>query len=197
MKISFLDRLFLIATIFLASYEIVKGIENYPKESIVALTIGFGVLVIASILIFIFGIQILENNYIPVVSSIIPFSFAYTLFNVYMDKYSKYFLAFLVIGFFIVAISRFSKGKIIKTLTLSFFHAISGILIVFIPILLFLGGKAEGKIVFISIGGTIIGVGGILLSFIRAGKPIIPEKLVYKVLTPLLFFVVLFLVLGI
>ncbi len=197
MKIGILDRLFLMATIFLASYEIVKGIENYPKESIIALTIGFGVLVIASILIFIFGIQILENNYIPVVSSIIPFSFAYTLFNVYMDKYSKYFLVFLVIGFFIVAISRFLKGNILKTLILSFFHAISGILIVFIPILLFISGKAEIKIVFISLGGALIGIGGILLSFIRAGKPILPEKLVYSLLTPLLFFVVLFLVLGI
>ncbi len=197
MKIKILDRLFLIATAFLSSYEIVKGIDNYQKNSIFALTIGFGILTLASILIFIFGFSILENNYIPVISSIIPFSFAYTLFNIYFKELSFYFLMFLIVGFISVIVSRFFKNNLIKTIILAFFHTVSGILIVLIPVLLFLTKKAPPKIIFISIGGSLIGIGGILLFFIKAGKPILSKKIVYRILSPLLFFVTLFLVSGI
>jgi len=55
-----------------------------------------------------------------------------------------------------------------------------------LPIILSLRGLASGGFAWVGVGGALIGVGGLLLAFLKAGKPILPQKIILTVLPGLL-----------
>ncbi len=60
-------------------------------------------------------------------------------------------------------------------------------MVIFIlPISLSIKGVTSPLFSFVGIGGALIGVGGLLLAFLKAGKPILPKELIYSVLPCLL-----------
>jgi hypothetical protein len=50
-----------------------------------------------------------------------------------------------------------------------------------------LQGQTPPGFALVSVGGVLIGVGGLLLSFLKMGKPILPQKTILTVLPALLF----------
>ena len=69
-----LDRVFLLATGLLAAYQVAVGIDGLSTIPIIAYTIAFGVLLIASLLLLILGFEVLESPVVAIVSTIIPLS---------------------------------------------------------------------------------------------------------------------------
>ncbi len=196
-KVSALDRLFLLLTLILASYKIVKGMNSYDNISIAFFTVGFGVIVIASLIIFILDLEILSNKLVVVAATLIPFSISLALVEAFLKRYFTIYLIFTIFIFLAIIFFRFRGGKLLSVLSIIIGHGIAGLIIAFLPLFLYFTGKAGIHIIFVAVGGMLIGLGGMLLAFLRAGKPILSEKLIFTVLSPLLFFMTLFFVLGV
>ncbi len=196
-KVSILDRLFLLLTIILASYKIVKGMNSYDDISIAFFTVGFGVIVIASLIIFILDFEILSNKLVVVAATLIPLSISLALVEAFLKKYFTIYLIFVIFIFLAIILFRFTGGRLLSVLSIIIGHGIAGLIIAFLPFFLYFTGKTGVNIIFVAVGGILIGLGGMLLAFLRTGKPILSENLILTVLSPLLFFMTLFFVLGV
>lgn len=185
-KMTILDRILLLITGLLAAYQIVVGIEGSAAMALWAYTIAFGVLLVAGLLLIIQGFGILDSPWVVVVSTIIPLSLSLGLVWEYLPAWRTIYLIFVIVGFLAVAITRFAAPKKVATFTLMPVHGIAGLLIFFLPIVMSLRGAMPGGFAWVGIGGGLIGVGGLLLAFLKAGKPILPQKVILTVLPGLL-----------
>ena len=69
MKISILDRLLLLATVLLAAWQIAVGIDDLSALPILAYTAGFGVLLVAGLLLIILGFDVLDSPIVRILSA--------------------------------------------------------------------------------------------------------------------------------
>lgn len=196
-KVSVIDRLFLFLTILIASYKIVKEMGSYDNISILFFTIGFGVIIIASLLVFIMNFEVLANRLVVVAATLIPLSISLALVEAFAKKYFMPYLIFAVFIFLAITLFRYVGGKLLSILSIIIGHGIAGLIIAFLPFFLYFSGKTNQKIIFVAVGGILIGIGGMLLAFLKAGRPILSERVILSVISPLLFFMTLFFVLGV
>ncbi len=186
MNKSILGRIIYLLTGIVAGYQIIQGMENYSNLTTTLYTISFGLLLLSSLLLLLMGFQIMENDYIAVVASLIPISLALGLVSDKLE-YAIIYSALISISFIIAASLRlFASGKI-ASFAIGGLHFISGTVIFLIPIFLFFTNKAGIQILFIPLGGIIIGTGGILLGLLKAGKSIL-EKEKVEALFPIILF---------
>lgn len=197
MKITPLDRVLLLLTGILAAYEVAVGIDGFSTLPIIAYTLAFGVLLVAGLLLIIWGFEILDSPMVVIVSTLIPLSLATGLVWQYMPAYGIPFLVFSLVGFLIVLLTRSLpiSGRL-PTLVLALVHGIAGMTIFLLPILLSLQGKASPLFSFVGVGGALIGIGGLLLSFLKSGRPILSKETILKVLPGLLLLMTISFVLG-
>ena len=197
MKMSVLDRILLLLTGLLAAYQVAFGIEGLSTMAVVAFMIGFGVLLVAGLLLIILGFEVLDAPAVVIVSTLIPLSLATGLVWEHLASFRTIYLIFAVLGFLAVSITRLFpvEGKL-PTILLAFVHGIAGMTIFLLPILLSLQGKTDPLFSFVGIGGALIGVGGLLLSFLKAGRPILSRETILKVLPGLLLLMTLSFVIG-
>jgi hypothetical protein len=185
-KMTILDRILLLITGLLAAYEIGWGLEELKGLPAWAYTIAFGVLLIAGLLLIILGFEPLENPLVVIVSTIIPLSLSTGLIAQYRPQWSGAYLAFAVIGFLVIVVTRYTTEGAAATIPLAVIHGIAGLTIFLLPIILSVKGETPGGFVWVGIGGALIGVGGLLLAFLKAGKPILSQKTILTVLPGLL-----------
>ncbi len=195
-KISVLDRILLLVTGLLAAYQIVVGIDGAETVALWAYTIAFGVLLVAGLLLIIQGFEILDSPLVVIVSTIIPLSLSLGLVWEYLPGWRVLYLVFVVAGFLAVAITRFAASKKVATFTLMPVHGIAGLIIFGLPIIMSLRGDMPGGFAWVGIGGGLIGIGGMLLGFLKAGKPILPQKIILTVLPGLLLLMTAAFVIG-
>lgn len=181
MKLSSLDRWLLLLTILLASYQVAVGIDGLPILSIFAYTIGFGVILIAALLIFILGFDVLDAPIVLIISTIIPLSLAAGLTWQSLASLRTFYLVFTIIGFFAVVLTRVTpmQNKL-PIIVLAVTHGIAGLTIFLLPIVLSIQGQVKPLFSLVGIGGGLIGVGGLLLSFQRIGNPILSREMLLK-----------------
>ncbi len=185
-KMTALDRILLLITGLLAAYPIVAGVQGVGTFAVFAFTIAFGVLLVAGLLLIIFGFEVLASPFVVIVAAIIPLSLSAGLVMQYLPAFGTLYLIFAVAGFLAIAITRFAtKGKL-GTIVLAVVHGIAGLTIFSLPILLSLRGATPIGFALVGVGGALIGLGGLLLSFLKAGKPILSEKTILAVLPALL-----------
>jgi len=187
MKMTILDRLLLFCTGFLAAYQIVVGIDKLGTAPIIAYTIGFGVLLVAVLLLIILGFDVLASPIVVIVSTIIPLSLSLGLVWELLGSFRTPYLAFTLVGFMTVLITRSTpiSGKL-PTIILAIVHGIAGLIIFLLPIVLVFQRQANPGFALVGLGGALIGSGGLLLSFLKAGKPILSRDTIFKVLPGLL-----------
>jgi hypothetical protein len=75
-KARLIDRILFLLTGLLAAYQVAVGIDSFSTIPIIAYTIAFGVLLIASLLLLILGLEVLESPVVAIASTIIPLSMA-------------------------------------------------------------------------------------------------------------------------
>lgn len=187
MKLSPLDRVLLLLTVVLAAYQVAVGIDGFDTLPIIAYTVGFGVLLVAVLLIFILGFDILDSPVVIIISTIIPLSLATGLAWQHLASYRTLYLLFAIGGFLAVTLTRSisAPGKL-PIIILVLTHGIAGMTIFILPIILSIQGKAPPLFALVGIGGALIGVGGLLLSFLKTGRPILSRETILKVLPGLL-----------
>lgn len=197
MKMSPLARVLLLLTGILAAYQISVGIDGFSTVPIIAYTIAFGVLLVAGILLIIWGFDVLESPAVVIVSTIIPLSLATGLVWQNLASLRTPYLIFAIVGFLAVTLTRTLPipGKI-PTIVLALVHGIAGMTIFLLPIVLSVQGVTSPLFSLVGIGGALIGIGGLALSFLKAGKPILSKELIFKILPVILFLMTLCFVVG-
>jgi hypothetical protein len=197
MKMSALDRALLFITVFLAAYQIVIGIDNLSTAPIIAYTIAFGVLLLAALLLIILGLDVLDSPIVVIVSTIIPLSLSLGLVWEHLASYRTLYLIFAIIGFAAVTFTRvIPMQNRVPTITIAIVHGISGMIIFLFPIILSIQGVLKPAFSLVGIGGALIGIEGLLLSFFRTGKPILSRDVNLKIFPALLLLMTIFFVAG-
>jgi uncharacterized membrane protein YjjP (DUF1212 family) len=187
LKITLLDRLLLLVTGFLAAWQVAVGISNLGPLPIIAYTIGFGILLIAALLFLILGYDVLDSPIVAIMSTIIPLSLSLGLVSEYLSAWQTPTLVFVVLGFLAIIITRsFPLKNLLPVIVLSIVHGIAGIIILLLPFFLVFNGSVTPWFSLVGMGGALIGLEGMLLYFQKAGKPILPAQLSYKILPGLL-----------
>lgn len=197
MKISPLNRILLLLTTVLASYQVAVGIDDLDTLPIIAFTVGFGVLLIAVLLMFILGFDVLDSPIVVIVSTVIPLALSLGIVWQYLASFRTSYLIFTIVGFLAVALTRsISMQNKLPVFVIAVTHGIAGMTIFLLPIVLSIQGNAPPLFSLVSVGGALIGVGGLLLSFLKAGKPILARETILKLFPTLLLLTTAFFVAG-
>ena len=183
---SAIDRVLLLVTGLLAAYQIVVGIDHLDVLPIAAYTVAFGVLLVAGLLLIIFGFEALGSPLVVIVAAIIPLGLSLGLEAQYMPTSTTLYAAFAVVGLIAIAVTRFAAPGRVGALVLTVVHGIAGLIIFGLPILFSLQGKTPIGFALVGVGGALIGLGGLLLAFLKAGRPILPQNTILAVLPGLL-----------
>ncbi len=181
-----IHRILLLLTALLASYQVVRGIDGLETMAIACYTMAFGILIVASLLMLILGFEILDSPLVAIASTLIPASLALGLVSEYLDEILIPYGIFIVLGTFAIIVSRFVGPKKLAVVVLAVVHGIAGLTIFFLPIALALGGTTPGGFAWVGIGGGLIGIGGLLLSFLKTGRPILSRETILAVFPGLL-----------
>ena len=197
MKISVLDRVLLLITGILAAYQIVAGIDHMSSMPVAAYTIGFGVLLLAGLLLMILGFEALESPVVTVVSTVIPLSLSLGLVWEHVAGWRQAYLVFAILGFLAIALTRLTPapGRL-PTITVAVVHGIAGLVIFLLPIVMAAQDLARPAFSLVGVGGALIGLGGLLLSFLKAGRPILSRAVILKLLPGLLLLMTIAFVVG-
>ncbi len=187
MKMSPLDRILLLITGLLAAYQVAIGINGLGTVPITAYTIAFGVLLVAGLLLIILGFDVLESPIVVIVSTIIPLSLSLGLVWEHLEAWQAAYMEFVLLGFFAVLVTRsfHITGKL-PTIVLAFVHGVAGMTIFLLPTILTAQGMTSPGFALVGLGGALIGINGLLLSFLKAGKPILPKETILRILPGLL-----------
>ncbi len=186
-KMSAIDRLLLLLTGLLAAYQIAIGVEGAPPVSLWAYSVGFGILLLAGIMLIILGFEGLDSSLVAIVTTMLPLALSLGLVWDYLPAWRIPYLAFVVVGFAAVALTRVIRAGRAATITLAVVHGVAGLIIFGLPIYLSLTGTTPPGFALVGIGGALIGVGGLMLSFLRMGKPILSQSTILTILPALLF----------
>ena len=197
MKMSALDRVLLLITVLLAAYQIVVGIDDLSTAPIIAYTIAFGVLLVAGLLLIILGFDVLESPIVVIVSTIIPLTLSLGLVWQHLASYRTVYLVFTIIGFAAVTLTRsIPMQNKLPVITIAITHGIAGMTIFLLPIILSAQGQMNPLFSFVGVGGALIGIGGLLLSFLKTGKPILSRDTIMRLFPILLLLTTAFFVTG-
>jgi hypothetical protein len=184
--ISILDRILLLLTGLLAAYQIIFGVEGSNPMALISGTLAFGVLLVAGLLLIILGFEVLDSPLVVIISTLIPLSLSLGLVSEYYPEWTSFYMAFAIIGFVGVVFSRYLAPGRPAVIVLAFVHGVSGLLIFGLPILLSLRGVAPPGFMLVGVGGALIGVVGLLLSFLKTGRPVISQEAILRMLPALL-----------
>lgn len=182
------DRTLLFITSLLAAYQIIFGIDHMCITSIFAYTIAFGILLVSSLLLILLGIEVLDNPLVVILATILPLSLSSGLVWQYLPNFSSNYLAFALSGLFAVIITRsFSMFSTIETIVLASVHGVAGLVITVLPIVMVIQSSMPVGFALVSLGGILIGAGGLLLSFLKLGNPFFTRQQILRLLPGLLF----------
>ncbi|MEW6285656.1 MAG: hypothetical protein AB1509_05475 [Chloroflexota bacterium] len=192
-----LDRLLLLLTGLLAAYQVAIGINGLDEVPIIAYTIAFGVLLVAGLLLIILGFEALDSPIVVIVSTVIPLALATGLVWQHLASFRTSYLIFAIGGFLAVTLTRSipMRGKL-PIFVLALVHGIAGMTIFLLPSILAADGTMKPAFALVGLGGALIGLGGLLLSFLKAGKPIVPRQTILKILPALLLLMTICFVAG-
>lgn len=190
MKVSPLDRLLFLMTALLASYQIAIGIEGLGSIPVLAYTIGFGALLVSGLLILILGLEVLQSPIVVLVATLIPLSLACGMVWEYLPEWRSFYVTYVILGFLAIGLTRFTRTpRQIAILILALVHGVAGLTIFLLPLGMVAAQRSGVGFVLVSLGGALIGLMGLILSFLRMGsKGFSQEKLLRAF--PLLFLVI-------
>jgi len=182
-----LDRILLLLTGLLAAYQIAVGIDGLASLPVTAYTVGFGVLLVASLLLIILGFEVLDSPVVVIVSTVIPLSLALGLVWERLPAFRGAYLAFVLLGFIAVLLTRLLPMKNrLPVFTLAVVHAVAGLTITLLPLVWAFLGRSPLGFALVGLGGAMIGIGGLQLSFLKAGKPLLSRATILRILPALL-----------
>ena len=187
MKMTSLDRTLLLLTGFLAAYQIAIGIDQMDSVSITAYTIAFGVILVAGLLLIILGFEVLDAPIVVIISTIIPLALSLGLVWQHLASYRTVYLIFTIVSFLAVILTRsITMQNKLPVIIIAITHGIAGMTIFLLPIILSAQGQVMPLFSLVGVGGALIGLAGLLLSFLKTGKPILSRDTIMRLFPMLL-----------
>ncbi|MCJ7825632.1 MAG: hypothetical protein MUP44_12095 [Anaerolineales bacterium] len=180
----------------IAAYQVVVGVEGLPTLATWAYTIAFGVLLIAGLLMIINGFEILLSSLVIVIAALIPLGLSFGMVVEEFPAWCGGYTIFVVLGLLSILLSRYLLPERAAAIALSLVHGIAGLIIVGLPVALVLQGTKPLLYLFVSVGGALIGAGGLLLALLKTGKPIISSEKIFALLPWILLLMSAAFVLG-
>jgi hypothetical protein len=197
MKDSPLDRLLLLVTCLLAAYQVVVGINGLENVPTIAYTIAFGVLLVACLLIIILGFEVLDSRIVVMFSTIIPLSLSLGLIWEHIPSLRLAYLIFAMIGYLAIIITRVIEFSAqISSFMLAIVHGIAGLVVFLLPSILSAQGTTRPGFAFVGLGGALIGLAGLLLYFLKTGRPIVSRKIILRILPAIFLLMTVSFVVG-
>ena len=202
METTILDQIILLLTGLTAVYliyrfiEAIKASAEKPKY-FYHYIVSMAVLFVSGVLVILFDFAVLARPEIKIVATLIPFALATGLMCQFYQKYAKFYVMFLMLGFILIILMNY--GVIDTKIIYPIFHSIAGLTIFLIPIIAVNNKTAEKGFLWVTLGGTLIGIGGIALAFLGAGKPLLgifTAEVVFTILSPILLLMVLSYTMG-
>lgn len=187
-----LDSIILLITGLVAIYLIWRFVQHYRSankhRSDLYYMLAFTVLLISGLLLIAFSYDALNSPLVVIVAVLIPAGISIGLVADYLPKYEKAYLAFALIGLVAIAITRFTGPALLATIVLIIVHATAGLLIFGLPIWAVARKKAPSGLIAVTVGGTLIGLGGIALATLKVGSQLLflSAEVVFVILAPLL-----------
>jgi len=181
-----LDRILLLLAALVAAWHIVVGLEGGQLLPMISYTVAFGILLVAEVLLIILGLQALESPVVVILSTAIPLGLAVGLSAEVYPGEAGLAAVLAVLALPAVAVPRVAGWRRVGLATLIPIHALAGLWIVGLPAALVVQGYRGPAFLLVSLGGVLIGLGGLLLSFLKAGRPLLSEATIFKVLPGLL-----------
>ncbi|MBN2387330.1 MAG: hypothetical protein JXB85_09935 [Anaerolineales bacterium] len=190
-------RILLLLTGLLAAWQVAIGIDGAEALPIFAYTVGFGMLLVASLLLIILGLEALDSPIVVILSTTIPLSLSLGLVWEHWLLLRAGYLVFAVLGFLAILFTRLVpfRGRL-PVYLLTIVHGIAGLTIFLLPIAWALSGRAAPGFALVGAGGALIGLGGLMLSFLKAGRPVLSQATILKILPGLLLLMTAAFVLG-
>jgi hypothetical protein len=152
--------------------------------------ISFAVLLVAGLLLIAFTYAALESPLVIIVAVLIPAGLALGLVAQVYPNYETPYLIFAIVGLLAIAITRLTSlgAGPVATIVLIIVHTIAGLTIFFLPISAVVRDMVPGGFIFVTIGGALIGLGGIALAFLKTGSQLLffSAEFVFLILAPLL-----------
>ena len=138
--------------------------------------------------------DVLKSPYVIVVAYLIPLGLSIGLVTEFYSKNAKQYLIFGIVGLVLIFLTRIvidAGGW--ATIILVVFHSVAGLIIFFVPIFVNKANKAPGGFIFVTVGGALIGLGGIALAFIKSNSQLLffSKDFVFAILAPLLLLMTL------
>lgn len=197
MKVTSLDRLLLLVTCLLAAYQVVVGINGLENVPTIAYTIAFGVLLVACLLIIILGFDVLNSRIVVMFSSIIPLSLSLGLIWEQVYSWRVPYLIFVILGYLAIIITRLMNiSARVSTFILAIVHGVAGLVVFLLPSILSAQGIARPGFAFVGLGGALIGLAGLLLYFLKTGRPIVSRQIILRILPAIFLLMTLTFVVG-
>jgi len=173
MNLFTLDNLFLLLTGLTALYLLWRFYTRWSKGKAlydVYYMLGFLVLLVSGLLLIFLGLGILSSPYVLTVASLIPLGISMGLMEQYFPQWKKAFKWFALIGFLAIAVTSIAGIEIGRKISVPLFHGVAGLVIFIGP---FIAKGAAKGFWWVGIGGALIGIGGIALAFLSAGRPLL------------------------
>lgn len=191
------DRIVLLLTGLTALYMLGHFFSRYQKAKAlydIYYMLGFGVLLVSGLLLIFLGWDILASPYVLTVATLIPLGISMGLMNQFRPQYKKIYSWFALVGLLAIAVTSILDLSL-KSVAVPVFHGVAGLIIFGLPLYKCAVEKdAKKGFSLVGIGGALIGIGGIALAFLVAGKPLLgifTQDFIYMILAPLLFLMTL------
>ena len=189
------DRGVLLVTGLVAIYLIWRFFTRYSKGRKlhdIYYMLGFVVLLVSGLLLIFLGYGILASPYVLTVASLIPLGISLGIMNQYYPEWKKVYAWFALVGFLAIAVTSIT-GSTWKKLAVPLFHGVAGLIIFLGPIAASMRGTASKGFWWVGVGGALIGLGGIALSFLSLGSQLLffSQEFVLTILAPLLLLMTL------
>jgi hypothetical protein len=190
------DYVTLLATGLVAIYALWRFYNHYRESKSLAdicYMVSFGVLLVAGLLLIAFTYDVLDNPLVVLVSYLIPAGLSLGLVVQFYPKYGMPYLIVVILGLALIGITRILELDELGRIVLPIFHTIAGLTIVLLPMLVVREGRAPTGFLGVSLGGVLIGLGGIALAFLKADNQFLffTEEVVFAILAPLLLLMAL------
>ena len=191
------DRIILVLTGLVAIYLIVRLVQNLRGgdggRPQIYYMVAFAVLLVAGLLLAIFGYGALGFSWVVIVAALIPISLSLGLVTEFLPRFERAWFVFVLLGLIAIAVTRYVGPPTLATIILVIVHACAGLIVFGLPIWAVAKGKAPGGFIGVTVGGALIGIGGMALAALKPGSQILffSADVVFLILAPLLLIMTL------
>ncbi len=196
-----LDRIILLVTGLVALYLVLRlgRKEEKPAGSgrqRIYYAAAFAVLLVAGLLLIALGYGILANPLVVIVAALIPACLSLGLVADLGPRWEVAYGVFALLGLGAIAVTRFVGAPVLGTIVLALVHSVAGLLIFILPLVAAAKKVRPWSFAWVTVGGTLIGIGGIALAMLKTGHPILSAGLIQTILAPLLLLMTVAFALG-